>query len=61
MDKKYQLDSEVTMKKEHPCGANEWKIVRVGVDIKLKCLNCDRFIMISRKDFEKKLKKVLKF
>ena len=33
MDKDYQLNSIVIMKKPHPCGTNEWEIVRVGADI----------------------------
>lgn len=59
MDKEYKLGSIVTMKKEHPCGTNEWEIVRVGADIKIKCIKCGRFVMIPRIDFNKKLKKVI--
>lgn len=58
MEQKYKLDSIVIMKKPHPCGENKWKITRLGADIKLKCVNCGRSIMISRVDFDKKLKKV---
>ena len=60
MDKEYKLGSIVTMKKEHPCGANEWEITRLGADIKIKCTNCGRFIMLPRIEFNKKLKKVVK-
>lgn len=56
MEKLYKLGSVVVMKKGHPCGFNEWEIVRVGADIKIKCLNCKRVIMLSRIDFNKKLK-----
>lgn len=56
----YKLGSIVMMKKEHPCGSNEWEITRVGADIKIKCLNCGRSIMLSRIDFNKKIKKVIK-
>jgi len=55
----YKLGSIVMMKKEHPCGSNEWEIKRVGADIKIKCLNCGRSIMLSRIDFNKKIKKVI--
>ena len=61
MDKEYKLSSLVSMKKQHPCGANEWEIVRLGADIKLKCTKCGRFIMLPRIDFNKKLKKVIKY
>ena len=59
MNKNYKLNDLVTMKKQHACGTNEWKITRVGVDIKLKCQNCGREIMMGRLEFERKLKKIL--
>ena len=46
------------MKKPHPCKTNLWESTRVGVDIKIKCLKCDRSIMMDRVEFDKKLKKV---
>lgn len=61
MDKEYRLESIVIMKKQHPCGTNEWKITRVGADIKIKCLNCGREIMMPRIEFNKKLKKVVNY
>ncbi|MDD3048779.1 MAG: DUF951 domain-containing protein [Bacilli bacterium] len=59
MKEEYKLDSIVMMKKEHPCKSNKWQITRLGVDIKIKCLNCGRSIMMPRIDFNKKIKKVL--
>ncbi len=57
----YKLNSIVMMKKQHPCGSNEWQIVRVGADIKIKCLNCGRSIMLPRIEFNKKVKKILNY
>ena len=54
----YKLGSVVFMKKQHPCGTNLWEIIRVGADIKIKCINCGRTIMLPRVEFNKKLKKV---
>jgi hypothetical protein len=59
MDKSYKLGSKVIMKKPHPCNTNLWEITRCGIDIKLKCINCGRTIMLDRLDFERKLKKVV--
>lgn len=59
MKNNYKLGSFVMMKKGHPCGNNEWKIIRLGVDIKIKCTKCGREVMLDRLEFEKKLKKVL--
>ena len=47
------------MKKGHPCGENKWKVVRVGADIKIQCMNCGRVVMLPRVEFNKKLKEVL--
>ena len=58
MEKTYNLGNKVVMKKPHACGTNEWIITRVGVDIKLKCINCNREIMMDRLEFKKKLKGV---
>ena len=61
MEKEYKLGSIVVMKKKHPCGSNEWEITRIGADIKIKCLNCGKSIMLPRIEFNKKLKKVINF
>jgi hypothetical protein len=61
MEKEYKLGSIVVMKKQHPCGSNEWEITRIGADIKIKCLNCGKSIMLPRIEFNKKLKKVINF
>ena len=59
MNKNYKLGSIVMMKKDHPCGTNKWEVVRMGADIKIKCLEFGRFIMLPRIEFEKKMKKVI--
>jgi hypothetical protein len=55
----YGVGTKVIMKKPHPCGTNLWEITRTGADIKIKCVNCGREIMMDRLEFEKKLKKVI--
>jgi len=47
------------MKKPHACQANRWQIIRMGADIKIKCTNCGHIVMMPRRDFTKKLKKVI--
>lgn len=59
MKVEYKLNDIVIMKKPHPCGSNKWQIIRVGADIKIKCLNCGRTIMLERVEFNKKIKKVV--
>lgn len=56
----YGLNDIVEMKKQHPCKkSNLWKIVRMGVDIKIQCLGCNSIIMLERPYFEKRLKKIV--
>jgi len=61
MEKKvYQLHDVVMMKKPHPCGVNEMEIIRMGMDIRIKCTGCKHSILMPRSEFEKKMKKVLR-
>lgn len=55
----YDIGDIVEMKKEHPCGSYNWKIIRMGADIKIKCMGCQRLVMLSRRDFEKAAKKIV--
>ena len=57
--KEYGIGDVVEMKKPHPCGTNAWKIIRLGADIRIKCTGCQHSVMIPRREFEKKMKKVL--
>lgn len=59
MNKEFKLNDSVIMKKPHACKTNLWTITRVGVDIKIKCQNCGREIMMDRLEFMRKLKKVI--
>ena len=52
----YQVDDIVCMKKPHPCGSKEWKILRTGTDIKMQCQGCGHEVMIPRQKFEKQVK-----
>ncbi len=54
-----QLGDRVQMRKAHPCGSDEWIIYRVGADIGLRCVGCDRHVLLARSVFFKRLKKIL--
>ena len=45
----YEVGDIVKLKKQHPCGSNEWEILRVGADFRLKCLGCGHQVMVTRK------------
>lgn len=59
IDNDIRLLDIVEMKKPHPCGYNKWTVIRVGADIKIRCNNCNRIIMMDRADFIKKRKKLI--
>ncbi|MCG4306032.1 DUF951 domain-containing protein [Enterococcus lactis] len=54
----YDLHDIVEMKKPHACQTNRWEVIRMGADIKIRCMNCGHIVMMTRRDFEKKLGKV---
>ena len=58
--KVFNLGDIVETKKQHPCGSNQWEVIRTGADFKIKCLGCSRIVMLPRPKFEKSVKKVIK-
>lgn len=56
----FALGDMVIMRKPHACGANLWQITRTGADVKIKCSQCGRIVMLDRLDFIKRAKKVIR-
>ncbi len=54
-----KLNQQVELKKQHPCGSKIWTILRVGMDIKLRCNGCGHELMLPRSKAEKAIKKIL--
>ena len=54
-----RLHDLVELKKPHPCGSTRWEILRVGMDIKLRCQGCGHELMLPRSKAEKSIRKVL--
>ncbi len=54
------LGDVVKLKKVHPCGGYDWRVVRVGADIGIKCLKCERRILMARSVFERRVKEFVK-
>ena len=54
-----RLHDLVELKKPHPCGSTRWEILRVGMDIKLRCQGCGHELMLPRSKAEKAIKKIL--
>jgi len=53
-----KLGDVVRLKKKHPCGSYEWQVVRLGADIGIKCLKCQRRVLLERSVFERRVKSV---
>ena len=54
-----KLGDVVRLKKVHPCGSYEWRVVRMGADIGIKCLKCSRRVLLERSVFERRIKKLV--
>ena len=52
----YRTDDIVCMKKPHPCGSKEWKIIRIGADVMIRCEGCGHDVLLPRHKFEKQVK-----
>jgi hypothetical protein len=55
-----QVNDLVRLRKPHPCGSYEWRVVRIGADIGLKCQLCGRRVLLDRRTFKKRVKTVIR-
>jgi hypothetical protein len=54
-----RIGDTVRLRKAHPCGGLDWRVVRLGTDIGIVCLSCGRKVMIPRGQFVRRVKKQL--
>ncbi len=54
-----KLHDFLRLRKPHPCGSYEWKVLRIGADIRLECLGCGRLVMLSRRKLAKRVKSII--
>lgn len=54
-----RLDDIVRLRRPHPCGSYEWRVVRLGADIGLRCCKCDHKVLMPRSKFRKRLKTIV--
>jgi hypothetical protein len=55
----YNIGDIIQTRKQHPCGSDQWTVIRTGADFKIKCLKCGRIVMLDRETFFKRVKKVI--
>ncbi len=56
---KYNVGDIVKTRKPHPCGGDEWEVMRTGIDFRIRCNKCGRVLMLPRPKFEKSVKKII--
>ena len=56
MPQDLRLDDVLRLRKPHPCGGYDWRVVRLGADIGLVCTTCGRRVMLTRRELEKRTK-----
>ena len=54
-----KLGDIVRLKKKHPCGSYEWQVVRLGADIGIRCLKCNRRVLLERSIFERRVREFI--
>jgi hypothetical protein len=54
-----RLDDVLRLRKPHPCGGYQWRVVRLGADIGLVCLTCGRRVLLTRREVEKRTKQIV--
>ncbi|MCG8350408.1 MAG: DUF951 domain-containing protein [Chloroflexales bacterium] len=47
------------MRKSHPCGGNTWRVVRLGAEIGIRCMTCNRRVLLPRSEFERRIKRFI--
>jgi hypothetical protein len=55
-----RLGDVVRMRKPHPCGSNEWDVVRLGADIGIRCQACGRRVLMPRRQFARRVKALIR-
>lgn len=56
---KFKFGDTVELKKSHPCGSKQFKIMRVGSEMRIVCLGCGRDMNIDRVKLEKATKRII--
>ena len=57
---KTEVGDIITVKKQHPCGSAEWEVLRVGADVRIRCMGCGHMILLPRAKVSAMIKKVRK-
>lgn len=53
------VGDRLNMKKKHPCGSDTMEVLRIGSDIRIRCVGCGRDLTLPRIRLEKNIRQVL--
>ncbi len=60
MENDVRLGDIIQTRKPHPCGGDTWTVIRTGADIKIKCMQCGRIVMLDRQVYFRRRKKLIR-
>lgn len=55
-----RVGDTIITKKQHPCGSNDFLVLRVGIDFRIRCIKCGREVMLPRVKIEKNIKQIVR-
>ena len=55
-DIRCEVGDTIQMRKPHACGVDTWKVIRIGMDVGIKCEGCGRYVLLSRRQFQRQMK-----
>jgi hypothetical protein len=53
----FRVGDVLELRKSHPCGGKQWRVLRIGLDIGLECLTCERYVLVPRRRLETRMKR----
>jgi len=56
---KIEVGDVVCLRKKHPCGGDEWQVMKLGVDIRIKCLKCQKQVLLERETLERRIRTLI--
>ncbi|MBI2874581.1 MAG: DUF951 domain-containing protein, partial [Firmicutes bacterium] len=56
----FSLGDIVQLRKKHPCGSDQWEVLRTGMDFRIRCMGCGRSLMVPRLKFERSVRKLIR-
>ncbi len=54
-----KVGDTLELRKPHPCGEHRFAVLRVGSEVRIKCIGCGRDMVLDRVKLEKAVKRVI--